>query len=180
MPFPRTGQREKLPTCTSSTHLLWLLVKSLDPFHQCRLLLFRALESAWVVGYVWGPTSSDDIGERKSIERCGSIGHGCAVSGFFRRCAFPGSPGHKGAKNRSETFETLSAKLRFRLAKRGRVYSMRVAKGASAEGRRYIRILQLRWLWRDAARSVRALWTGGTGLGAAAEFRNDVNEARKV
>jgi hypothetical protein len=52
---------------------------------------------------------------------------------------------------------------------------MRVAKGVSAEGRRYIRILQLRWLLRDAARSVRVLLTRGTGLCAAAEFCYNVN-----
>ena len=136
--------------------------------------MFRTLEPAWVVGNVRGPTPRD-IWERKSIERYGRVGYGCVVAWLFRRGTLPNSPGHKGAKNRSKAFETLSAKLRLGLAKRGRVYSMRVAKGGSAERWCYIRILQLRWMLRVVARRFRVLLARGIGLGAAAKFRDDVN-----
>ena len=52
---------------------------------------------------------------------------------------------------------------------------MRVAKGGRAKRRRYIRILQLRWLLRVVARSVRVLLARGIGLCAAAKFRDNVN-----
>ena len=56
------------------------------------------------------------------------------------------------------------------------------AEGSSTEGRRYIRILQLRWLLRDVARSsVRALLARDAGLcAAAAELCDNVNQPGKV
>src|SRR5579863_1722234 len=47
-------------------HLLRLLIKPLNSLHQGRLLLFRALESARIVGDIWC-RASHNVVERKSI-----------------------------------------------------------------------------------------------------------------
>ena len=65
--MPLASVRVSASNLQRATHLLWFLVKPFDTLHQGRLFLFRALESARVIDYVWGRTSRD-IRERKSIE----------------------------------------------------------------------------------------------------------------